>query len=248
VLAQQNCVLDKLKTNLLYLASMQIKVMYRSSSMPVTEGADNNNATSERTRTLACMQPSDTCNEQRSHLFTASLPLKLVLSKLKNSETIEHNVMTSEDDSKIWKIILTPIPSTKNAQTLQQQQQQFSLQLDTVMAHEAWVKSELGYCETLVEAATFLTQARLQRKTACDEVLKKLVKDKLPTTWDLQMSRALGVAITPSGAQPMKLDQQALEYLRVGSASGDQAQQTFLLFVNSLASSTVLIAQQAELA
>ena len=44
----------------------------------------------------------------------------------------------------------------------------------------------------------------------------------------------------------MKLDQQALEYLRVGSASGDQAQQTFLLFVNSLASATVLVAQQAD--
>jgi hypothetical protein len=60
------------------------------------------------------------------------------------------------------------------------------------------------------------------------------------------MSRALGVAMTPLVAHPMKLDQQALEYLRVGSTSGDQSQQTFLLFVNSLASATVLIAQQAD--
>ena len=48
VLPQQNCELDKSKTNLLYLApSMQIKVMFRSAApMPVTQGADNNNSES----------------------------------------------------------------------------------------------------------------------------------------------------------------------------------------------------------
>ena len=44
----------------------------------------------------------------------------------------------------------------------------------------------------------------------------------------------------------MKMDQQAIEHLRIGCASGDQAQQTFLTIVNSLASATVHIAQRAD--
>ena len=60
------------------------------------------------------------------------------------------------------------------------------------------------------------------------------------------MSRPLNVALTTEGPQPVKLDQQAIEHLRIGCASGDQSQQTFLTFVNSLASATVQIAQQAD--
>jgi len=236
VLPQQNCTLNKMKTNLLFLApSMQIKVMFRSESPALSESAN-------AAATAACAN-TEKSTDQTTHLFTASIPLEYVLQQLMKSETIEQNIMTSEDDNKIWKVLLTPV-KTKNMSG--QSIEQYSMQMDAVKAHVAWVKSEMGYCETLLETATFVTQARLDRKKACTAVLQQLVPDELPTTWDLQMSRPLGVAMTPSGVQAMKLDQQALEHLRVGSASGDQAQQTFLMFVNSLASATVQIAQQAD--
>lgn len=237
VLPQQNCTLNKMKTNLLFLApSMKIKVMFRSESPALTQSAN--------AETTAACASTEKSTDQTTHLFTASIPLEYVLQQLMKSETIEHNIMTSEDDNKLWKVELKPVKT--NNISAQAFQQQYSMQMDAVKAHVAWVKSEMGYCETLLETATFVTQARLERKKKCTAVLKQLVPDELPTTWDLQMSRPLGVAMTPSGVEPIKLDQQALEHLRVGSASGDQAQQTFLMFVNSLASATVQIAQQAD--
>lgn len=109
----------------------------------------------------------------------------------------------------------------QNATHCQKRNEHFSLQLDNVMAHGAWVRSEMGYCETLLETATAVTEARVARKAASAAVLKTLTADELPTTWDLQMSRPLNMAATPEGPQPMKLDQQAIEHLRIGCASGD---------------------------
>ena len=122
-------------------------------------------------------------------------------------------------------------------------QQHFSLQLDNVQAHEAWVRQEMGYCETLFETATAVTEARFERKAACSAVLKRMSHDELPTTWDLQMSRPLNTAATPQGPQPMKLDQQAIEHLCISCESRDHSQPTFLTFINSLAIDTVLIDQ-----
>ncbi len=164
-----------------------------------------------------------------------------------NSDSVVHQAITSEDENKVWQLHLSIADKTPlSAYESQKRHEQFSLQLDTIMAHEAWVRSEMGYCETLLETATAVTAARLARKAAAATVLKSLTNDELPTTWDLQMSRPLNIAMTPEGPQPMKLDQQAIEHLSVGCASGDQSQQTFLTFVNSLASATVQIAQQAD--
>ena len=243
VLPEQTCNLNKTKNNILFLApAMQIKVLFRSTAVPQLPNAETNG--NNDMHTADSVQTLENSTEQITHLFTVSLPLKYVLQQLMNSETIVHNVMTSEDDNKVWRLELTPAATMNvSAQTLQEH---YSMQIDTVTAHEAWVKSEMGYCESLLETASFVTKERMARKESCSTVLKKLVPgDELPTSWDLQMSRPLGVAITPSGAQPMKTDQQALEYMRRGSATGDQAQQTFLMFVNSLASATVQIAQQA---
>jgi hypothetical protein len=51
-------------------------------------------------------------------------------------------------------------------------QQHFSLQLDNVQAHEAWVRSETGYCQTPFDTSIAVTEARLTRKAVCAAVLK----------------------------------------------------------------------------
>jgi hypothetical protein len=240
MLPKQECLLSKAKTNLIFLApSMQVKVMF--CSQPVMAQATNANSQPNS------QTQSNVKDSIRTHLFTVSLPLKQVLQQLMVSNEIVHQVITSEDENKVWQLHLSMADTTPvTAYDCQKRHEFFSLQLDSVMAHEAWVKSEMGYCETLVETATAVTAARLARKVATAAVLKKLTNDEMPTTWDLQMSRALGVANTPEGVQPMKLDQQAIEYLRVGCASGDQSQQSFLTFVNSLTSATVHVAQKAD--
>ena len=229
LLPAQTCLLNKEKTNLLFLApSMQVKVLFCSPP------AKSNNK-----------QESDTSsNDVRSHLFTASLPLKHVLEQFMRNDSIVHEIITSEDGNKVWQMKLS-IADTQPHER-ENRNANFSSQLDIVLAHEAWVRSQLGYCETLSETATAVTKARQVRKDACFAVLKQLSQCDLPTTWDLQMSRPLNTAATPQGPQPMKLDQQAMEHLRIGCASGDQAQQTFLTFVNALASATVHIAQRAD--
>jgi hypothetical protein len=255
LLPEQTCLLSKQKTNLLFLApSMQVKVMFCSPPTTSNNNHDNKHDNKpDNTRPATSLDTSynnseSTGNDVRSHLFTASLPLKHVLEQFNQNDSIVHEIITSEDDNKVWQIKFS-IADTQPAATAYDRQHRiahFSSQLDIVLAHEAWVRSELGYCETLCETATAVTKARQVKKDACGIVLRQLSQYDLPTTWDLQWSRPLNTAATPQGPQPMKLDQQAIEHLRIGCASGDQAQQTFLTFVNSLASATVQIAQKAD--
>ena len=244
ILPKQECILSKTKNNMIFLApAMQVKVMFCSQPSVETKNMTSINSQAQQVP----QGQSNVKNDIRTHLFTASLPLKQVLQHLMVSNEIVHQVTTSEDENKVWQLHLSIADKTPaTAYDCQRMHELFSSQLDNVIAHEAWVTKEMGYCETLQETATAVTAARLERKVATGIVLKSLTGDELPTTWDLQMSRALGWANTPEGVQPMKLDQQAIEYLRIGCASGDQSQQSFLTFVNSLASATVHIAQKAD--
>ena len=239
----QECILNKTKSNLLYVApSMQVKVMFCSNAVQANElpTSNSNNANNN-------VQPTPQEKIVKTHLFTASLPLKTLLQNLIDCNGVVHHTMTSEDAGKHWQLRLSIADGKQlNTQETHIRNNNFSLQLDMVLAHEAWVKSQVGICETMQEMATFVTAERMLRKTATAQVLKAFTDAELPSSWDLQMSRALGVIMTSEGPQTMKLDQQALEELRIGCNSGDQSQQTFLTFVNSLASAMVQIAQQAD--
>lgn len=237
----QECILDKTKSNLLYVApSMQVKVMFCSNtveanSLPTTSNAQNGAKSALQEKIV------------NTHLFTASLPLKTLLQNLIECNGIVHHTVTSEDAGKHWQLHLSIADGKQlNTSETHTRNNNFRLQLDMVLAHEAWVKSQVGFCETMQEMASFVTAERMLRKTATSRVLKAFTNDELPSSWDLQMSRALGVVMTSEGPQTMKLDQQALEELRIGCNCGDQSQQTFLTFVNSLASAMVQIAQQAD--
>jgi hypothetical protein len=214
MLPEQQCVLNKQKTNLLFLApSMQVKVLFCSASNTEKNISSMNPTSANTTQNEMSEFNASANNSVKTHIFTASLPLKHVLQQLMNSDTIVHQAITSEDENKVWQLHLSIADKTPlSAYECQKRHEQFSLQLDTIMAHEAWVRSEMGYCETLLETATAVTAARLARKAAAATVLKSLTNDELPTTWDLQMSRPLNIAMTPEGPQPMKLGE--IRYLR----------------------------------
>jgi hypothetical protein len=153
LLPEQTCLLNKQKTNLLFLApSMQVKVMFCS---PPTSSNNKPDNKPDNTRPATSIDTSynnseSTGNEVRSHLFTASLPLKHVLEQFIQNDSIVHEIITSEDDNKVWQIKFS-IADTQPAATAYDRQHRnahFSSQLDIVLAHEAWVRSELGYCET----------------------------------------------------------------------------------------------------
>ena len=97
VLPQQTCLLNKQKTNLLFLApSMQVKVLFCSQSR------DNNNTNT--TGDKVSQSKSTAGNDVKSHIFTASLPLKHILEQLIHSDSFVHETITSEDNNKVWQM------------------------------------------------------------------------------------------------------------------------------------------------
>jgi hypothetical protein len=94
ILPEHKCLLNKQKTNLIFLApSMQVKVLFCSQS-----NVENNTNS---------MNTTSTNITEKTHMFTASLPLKHVLQQLMNSEGIVHQAITSEDENKVWQLHLS---------------------------------------------------------------------------------------------------------------------------------------------
>ena len=101
VLPEQKCLLNKQKTNLIFLApSMQVKVLFCSPPSMQTEDTSCTNATANKMGKWN----STVGNDVKTHMFTASLPLKNVLQHLMHSDSIVHEVITSEDDNKVWQM------------------------------------------------------------------------------------------------------------------------------------------------
>jgi hypothetical protein len=114
--------------------------------------------------------------------------------------------------------------------------------LDSVQAHTGVIRQMLGSCETVKQAVGRISEEMQKRKQCCDDVLGKLSTNVwLPSDFVLEMSRALGTSGT--NATPSQLDNQAMEHLRRGAAKGNQAQQTWMLLANALASTVVQIGQ-----
>jgi hypothetical protein len=100
----------------------------------------------------------------------------------------------------------------------------------------------LGSCETVQQTVGHISEEMHKRKQCCDTILGKLSTNvRLPSDFMLEMSQALGTSGT--NASPAQLDNQAMEHLRRGAAKGNQAQQTWMLLANALASSVVQIGQ-----
>ena len=105
VLPQQTCLLNKQKTNLLFMApSMQVKVLFCSqSTMQERDKARDNNNTNT-TGDKVSQSKSTAENDVKSHIFTASLPLKHILEQLIHSDSFVHETITSEDNNKVWQM------------------------------------------------------------------------------------------------------------------------------------------------
>ena len=67
-----------------------------------TQARDNNNTdtTADNVSQLKSTQDKDV----KSHIFTASLPLKHVLQQLIHSDSFVHETITSEDNNKVWQM------------------------------------------------------------------------------------------------------------------------------------------------
>jgi hypothetical protein len=254
-LPPQSCILDKGKSPICALVpSLQLKIMFKQEQnaaiamSQTTHGVECRlkQTTSQTTSQTASQTTSQNASDSQhsTHLFTACLPLKELLPKLITEGGIMLDLQTSEDNNTMWHLQL----SVAGVDTLMKQDQFHSSmrqQIDLVRAHESFMQDRGLPCETLLQLTTALTQARKERKEACTQVLKCFAQAEMPVTWELQMSRGLGTAVTEEGLKPVKLCQQAIEELRIGAAGGDQSQQNFLLLYNCLASVAVKIAQEA---
>jgi|APGre2960657373_1045057.scaffolds.fasta_scaffold00035_3 hypothetical protein len=181
-----------------------------------------------------------------THVFTACIPLTQLLQHLSTQGTSMVEVVTCEDNNTTWQLHL----SLADGNLMQQNyfQNSMSQQLDLIKAHESFMQLRMGRpCETLLQLVTGLTQARQERKQACEAVLKRFTDAEMPVTWELQMSRSLGATVNTDGSvEGAKICGQGMELLRVGAIAGDQSEQSFLQMVNCLASVAVKIAQEAD--
>jgi len=95
-----------------------------------TQARDNNNT--DTTADNVSQSKSTQDKDVKSHIFTASLPLKHVLQQLIHSDSFVHETITSEDNNKVWQMHFsvadTKIPAT--AYEREKQKQHFSSQLD----------------------------------------------------------------------------------------------------------------------
>jgi hypothetical protein len=135
------------------------------------------------------------------------------------------DLQTSEDNNSMWHLQLSV--ADKNLMKQDQFHVSIRQQIDLVRAHASFMQDMGRSCETLLQLTTVLTQARDARKEACKQVLKCFAQAEMLLTWELQMSRGLGIAVTEEGLKPVKLCQQAIEELRIGAVGGDQSQQIF---------------------
>ena len=129
-----------------------------------------------------------------THMFTVCVPLSQLLPQLSTQGGCIVQVVTSEDNNTKWQLHL----SLADQNWVQQQDFQNSIceQLDLIKAHESLMELRMGRpCETLLQLVTGLTNAREERKQACNAVLKRFTDAEMPVTWELQMSRSLGPTV-----------------------------------------------------
>jgi hypothetical protein len=88
-----------------------------------TQARDNNNT--DTTADNVSQSKSTQDKDVKSHIFTASLPLKHVLQQLIHSDSFVHETITSEDNNKVWQmhfsIADTKIPATAYEREKQKQ-------------------------------------------------------------------------------------------------------------------------------
>lgn len=217
---------------------ISVKLMYVSPSDHAEEIVHSTTSKTACNTTSAGVKNG---NPSTSHLFTISVPLKQLLQGLVQSRCVVQDVCTSEDNNRQWQFRISL------ANDADRNNSQLASYLDIIGVHESWVRKKLNHLETICETVTAVTNAREVRKKACAEVLERISPGQdLPTTWDLQMSRALNISMTQQGPAPAKLDEQALEEVRIGCVTGDEKKQVFINFVNAMASTAVQIAQRAD--
>jgi hypothetical protein len=192
-------------------------------------------------RVLFCEQQSAAGGvPTQTHLCTADIPLNDMLKDLIGTGTYTWTTCTLEDDGQKW-IMSLSMPPTYDSATARQHA--LGAALDSVQAHTGVIRQMLGSCETVKQAVGRISEEMQKRKLCCDAVLGKLSTNvRLPSDFMLEMSRALGTS--GKNATPAQLDNQAMEHLRRGAAKGNQAQQTWMLLANALASTVVQIGQR----
>lgn len=255
LLSELRCTLDTSMSDLVFLApALQVVVNYVRTDAQAAPTGQTTQATQ-----LPASQGTLQGNVAQSypdtaHIFTASLPLSELLTSLLKSETHIHTSMTSEDGvpcqngtqvPRQWQLHVSLADSLTPA-AAQQLKQQLASQIDAVHLHTALVERTYGFCESLQQCISYVSACRETRKQATNAVIAKLTQQQVVTSWELQMSRNFNTVVTAAGHQePAALDNEQIQHLRVGAQINGQAQQTMLMFVNSLVSSIVANAQLA---
>lgn len=229
VLKEQTCTLSAQMQDIIE-PSMTLRIEYVKPAETANAGETQKSAAIVKTK----------------HLMTVSLPLAQMFNDFLTAGKCVHQTTTSEDNGRMWQVHFF-MDDGAQLSTTNERRRSLGQQLETLNVHKAYMLQHVGVCESVKQMATYVTLCRTERKDAIAKVLGRLTSDKLPSTWELQFSRTLGMTAPTfdCAATPVMLDNTQIQFVREGSHSGGQAEQTSLLLANALATVIVQNAQAA---